>query len=314
MSLTQAEVLVRTKDLSHEEWLENRRKGIGGSDIGAICGVNPWKSPMSVYLDKIGELPPVEENDAMHFGTLLEPIVAKEYALRTGYRVQQSNKMYQHPDYPWALANVDRIILNRKRGHGILEIKTASEYQAKEWADGNVPEQYQLQLQWYLWITGFKWGAFAALVGGNKFYSFEMERNDQIIEYMVDIAERFWHGVQNRIPPEFDGSNDSSNVLKILYPSSLPTEIDLTVPAADLVEQYETAVGEMKYWEAKKKAAENKLKALMGENERARIGDRVVSWKAQERRTVDAERLAEDHPEIYERYLKTSTYRTFRVK
>lgn len=315
MSLTQAEVLVRTKDLSREEWLENRRKGIGGSDIGAICGVNPWKSPMSVYLDKIGELPPVEENDAMHFGTLLEPIVAEEYKRRTGYMVQRRNFMYQHPDYPWALANVDRIILNKERGHGILEVKTASEYHAKDWADGIVPDQYILQLQWYLWITGFTWGAFAVLVGGNKFFSHEMERNDNIIGYMVEAAKKFWHGVQNRIPPEIDGSDDSSNVLKMLYPVAIPkSEVDLTVPASELIEELDKAKENEAYWATRRQEIENKLKELIGANERARIGDRIITWKQVKSYRLDRKALERDYPDIVSQYLKPCEKRTFRVK
>lgn len=315
MSLTQAEVLIRTKDLSKDEWLEWRRKGIGGSDIGAICNVNPWKSAMSVYLEKLGELPPVEENDAMHFGTVLEPIVAQEFAKRTGCKVRRHNFMDHHPDYPWALANVDRIIIDKKRGNGVLEVKTASEYSNGEWSGGIVPEQYQLQLQWYLWITGLKWGAFAVLVGGNKFYSFETERNEDIIKVMADTAEKFWFGVQNRIPPEFDGSPDSGNVLRMLYPTSKPdSEIDLTVPAAELLEGLEKAKQEESFWKSQREEAENKLKGLIGENERARVGDVLITWKASERRTVDSPRLKAEQLDIYERYLKTSISRTFRVK
>lgn len=314
MSLTQAAVLVPTKGLSEEEWLEYRRRGIGGSDIGAICGVNPWKSPMSVYLDKIGDLPPVTENEAMHFGKKLEQLVADEYKERTGHRIERRNFMYQHPEKPWALANVDRVIYDRERGPGVLEVKTASEYSKSDWASGIVPEQYQLQLQWYLWIMGYEWGAFAVLVGGNKFYSYEMERNETIISYMVDIAERFWYGVQHRIPPAFDGSTDSDRVLKALYPSSVDNEIDLTASAADLLEQYEKAKAEKTYWESVMNNAENQIKGLMQDAERARVGDRLVTWKSQTRESVDVKWLAEELPDVYKQYLKQSSSRVFRVK
>lgn len=314
MSLAQAEVLVRTKDLTKDEWLGFRRKGIGGSDIGAICGVNPWRSAMSVYLDKLNELPPIEENDAMHFGTKLESLVADEYKERTGHRVERRNSMYHHQKHEWALANIDRIILDKVRGDGILEVKTASEYSNKDWSEGIVPEQYQLQLQWYLWVTGLQWGAFAVLVGGNKFYTYELDRDETTISYMVDIAEKFWYGVQNRIPPAFDGSEDSKNVLKTLYPMSERTEIDLTVPAADLFEKYEKTKTEEAYWSDKKSEAENLIKEMIGNNERARIGESIITWKSAERHTVDSKRLQAEQPDIYERYLKTSSSRTFRVK
>ncbi|WAH35010.1 YqaJ viral recombinase family nuclease [Alicyclobacillus dauci] len=315
MSLTQAEVLVRTSGLSHDEWLANRRKGIGGSDIGAICGVNPWKSPLSVYLDKIGELPPVEENDAMHFGTLLEPVVADEYKRRTGYAVQRRNFMYQHPDYPWALANVDRIILNKQRGHGILEVKTASEFQSKEWSEGIVPEQYILQLQWYLWITGFQWGAFAVLVGGNKFYSHEMERNEDIIGYMVESAKEFWERVETRNPPPIDGSADSTKILSALYPQSRP-DSSTTLPneAAEWIRMYREALDNEKAAKEQKELAVNKLKAMMRDNEIARYGDHKITWKSHVQQDFDKKAFANEHPELFAKYASNKTIRKFLVK
>ncbi|MFX4303043.1 YqaJ viral recombinase family protein [Alicyclobacillus tolerans] len=316
MALTKADVLARTTEMSQEEWKALRRKGIGGSDIGAICGVNPWRSAYSVYLDKIGELPEKEPNDAMLFGTLIEPIVADVFVERTGYKVQRRNAILQHPDHPWAIANVDRIILSKERGNGVLEIKTASEYQAKQWEEGNVPEQYILQLQWYLFVTGFRWGAFAALVGGNKFFCHEMERDEVLIENMLTIAKDFWHCVETKTPPTMDGSEDATNVLKILYPTSRPeTEIELDAPEAkQWVEQLEQAKAAKKEAEALEREAENHLKALMGETEIARIGEHKITWKTVISRTLDKKALESDHPEILEKYMKESVSRRFTLK
>lgn len=308
-----AERLISTKGISHDEWLEKRRLGIGGSDIGAICGVNPYKSPISVYLDKIGELPPLEENEAMHFGNQLEQVVADEYAERTGYKVQKRNAIFHHAKYPWALANVDRVILGDKRGVGVLEVKTASEYQAKQWSEGIVPEQYILQLQWYLWITGYTWGAFAVLVGGNKFFTHEMERDDHLIGNMIMIAAEFWKKVENCTPPAFDGSKDSESVLKMMYPDSLGTEIDLS-DRSKLLTDYEEAKEQEAFWEAKKNTAENQIKALLGTNERARVGDQLITWKTQIINRIDSTRLKAELPEIYAQYLNASSSRPFKVK
>lgn len=316
MAITKADVLAKTKEMSLDEWKQTRRRGIGGSDIGAICGVNPWRSAYSVYLEKIGELPDTEPNDAMIFGTLIEPIVADVFAERTGYKVQRRNAILHHPDHPWAIANVDRIILSKERGNGVLEIKTASEYQTKQWEEGNVPETYILQLQWYLFVTGFQWGAFAALVGGNKFFYHEMERDEVLIENMLMIAKDFWHYVETKTPPPIDGSEDATNVLKILYPTSRPeTEMELDAPEAKLwVEKLKQAKAAKKEAEALEREAENHLKAMMAETEIARIGEHKITWKTVVSRSLDKKALEADHPEILEKYMKESVIRRFTFK
>ncbi|MBO8169318.1 MAG: YqaJ viral recombinase family protein [Thermoanaerobacteraceae bacterium] len=314
----QAVRLINTIDLSREEWLAWRRKGIGGSDIGAICGVNPWKSPVAVYLEKVGEVKEDrEDNEAMHFGRVLEDVIAKEFSRRTGYKVQRRNAILQHPKVEWALANIDRLILAKDSddGNGILEIKTANEYARGDWEEGKIPDQYLLQLQWYLFVTGLKWGYFATLVGGNKFYHYRVERDDEIIEYLVKICGDFWKMVQDRTPPEMDGSQSSTEVLKFLYPESKPESIiELPPTAEELIAEYEAAAADEKAAKERKEAAANKIKALMGENETAWAGDRKVSWKTVVSNRFDSKRFKKDYPELYEMYAKQSQYRRFSIK
>ena len=72
------EVLVKTADLSREEWLRWRTKGIGGSDASIIAGLNPYKSVYQLWQEKRGMMPFEEaENDFTHFGTVLEPVVKR---------------------------------------------------------------------------------------------------------------------------------------------------------------------------------------------------------------------------------------------
>lgn len=315
----QAIRLINTIDLSREEWLKWRRKGIGGSDVGAICGVNPWRSAVAVYLEKIGELKAEdqEDNEAMYFGRILEDVIAKEFSRRTGYKVQRRNAILQHPKVEWALANIDRLILAGEDddGNGILEIKTASEYARGDWEEGKIPDQYLLQLQWYLFVTGLKWGYFATLVGGNKFYHYRVDRDDEIIEYLVKICGDFWKMVQDRTPPPMDGSDSSSEVLNILYPQSKPDSIiELPPTAQELVKKYEQAVADEKAAKARKDEAANKLKALLGEHEVGWAGERKVSWKSITSTWFDSKRFKEEHPDLYAQYAKESQYRRFSIK
>ena len=108
------------------EWLKERQKGIGGSDVGAIMGVNKWKSAFEIYLDKPEEITEEKESsEAAHFGTILEDIVAKEFTLRTGKKVRKDNRHLVHKNYPFMVANIDRRIVGE---NAILECKTANSF------------------------------------------------------------------------------------------------------------------------------------------------------------------------------------------
>jgi putative phage-type endonuclease len=311
----QAIRLVNTTDLSTEEWLSWRRRGITGSDVGAICGVDKYKSAIAVYLEKTGQAVEREDNEAMHFGRLLEEVVADEFSRRTGYKLQRRNAILQHPEKEWVLGNIDRLILDAERGNGVLEIKTASEYVRKEWEEGDIPEAYQLQLQWYLYITGLTWGAFAVLIGGNTFRYHIVERDDELIYLAVQICEHFWHHhVLARIPPLPDGSETTAELLTRMYPEG---EADSTTvlpdEAEELIAQWEQAERDIQEAEQRKRKAENHLKALIGRHEIGLTPAHRVTWKNIARRTVDVKALKEKRPDIYKQFVRPAVSRRFSI-
>ena len=108
------EIIVDVKDLTHEEWLNWRRKGIGGSEVGAICGLSKYKSAYAIYLSKIDELPYEKQSEQAHFGDVLEEVVAREFARVTGKKVRKKNKMLRHKDHNFMLANIDRLVVGEK--------------------------------------------------------------------------------------------------------------------------------------------------------------------------------------------------------
>lgn len=310
----QALRLVNTSNLSHEEWLDWRRKGITGSDIGAICGVNPWSSPMTVYLDKIGELPAKNDNDKMLFGRLYEPVIAKEFSKRTGLKVEQRNAILQHPEIPWALASIDRLIIDKQKGNGVLEVKTASAYAKKDWESAKVPEQYMLQLQWYMFVTGLKYGYFAVECG-HEYFQHYIERDDELINLVLEkFIKPFWLLVENRTPPVIDGSTASSELLSKMYPDSVSgSQLVLPDEAKDLLTKYEEAKADEDAAKARKDEAANKLKDILGSNERGLIGERKVIWSTVITNRVDTKTLKAEQPDIYKKYVKETKSRRFTV-
>lgn len=149
-------VLVETADLSEEDWLDYRRRGIGGSDVSAIFGTSPFRTARDLYYDKLN-IASVEDDEgnwvAMEMGHLLEPLVAKIFERKTGYRVYQIKKMFQHPQYPWMLADVDYFVELPDGTTAILEIKTTN-YNARDnwWMNGKetVPVYYESQGRHYM--------------------------------------------------------------------------------------------------------------------------------------------------------------------
>lgn len=180
-----------TKEMTTEEWQTFRRSGIGGSDIAAICGLNKWRSPIDVYLSKV-EGDTVEENGRMYWGKQLEAIVAAEFDKRHAeYRVERCNAILRHPQYRFAIANVDRMIEHLDTSRGVLEIKTTSAFNAKAW-DDTVPLEYQAQGQWYLAVTGLSHVWFAVLIGGQEYREYRVERDEGVIKSLLETAKHFW--------------------------------------------------------------------------------------------------------------------------
>lgn len=310
----QAVRVANTKSLTRDQWIEVRRRGIGGSDMAAICGLNPWRSPMHVYLDKLQAAPEQEDNEAMYFGRVLEDVVAKEFKDRNKARIQRVNAVLRHKDKPFLLANVDRLVLDREAGNSILEIKTTSAYRAKDWAEG-APDHVKIQAMHYLGVTGLENAFIAALIGGQKYVQYVIERDEETIEYLQKIAADFWALVEQRTPPELDGSDSSTGVLNFLYPESQAgLEIELPDEAAQLLRDYDYAAEKVKEWGDAKDRAANELKALLGEAETGRYGDRKVSWKSVQTTRLDTKALKAKLPEVYEAYTATSSSRRFTVK
>ncbi|TWT04630.1 YqaJ viral recombinase family protein [Planomicrobium sp. CPCC 101079] len=309
-----AESLISTQEMSRAEWLEQRRKGIGGSDVSAIAGLNKWKSPIGVYLDKTGQSPD-EDNagEAAYWGNVMEYIVAQEFSLRTGMRVRKRNAILQHPEHSFMLANVDRLIVGKKEG---LECKTASEYLKGDWEDEEVPAAYLLQCQHYMAVTGYKAWHIAVLIGGNKFIHKRIERDEELIQYLIGIEKDFWENhVLAEVPPVFDGSDASSELLKALYPQAEPTsEINLPGDVEQMLEAMDQLAEDIKAFETQKKKYENRIKALLGENEKGYTLKRVVTWKNYETNRIDSKRLKAEQPDLYKKYTNTSTARRFIVK
>lgn len=291
-----ARVLARTTGLSREEWLQVRRQGIGSSDAPAVCGLDPYRKPIQVYLDKLGLEEERPESEAAEWGRLLEDLIAVEFARRTGKKVRRFNAILQHEAYPWMLAEPDREV----SGRAILEVKTTGVGHLKEWDNGQVPERVMVQVQHQLEVTGADLAYVAVLVGGQRLLIREVWPDKELAKALVQIEDRFWNGhVVPRVPPPPDDSEAYSRAMAALYPGQAGATIALPPEASDLIDLYRNAQGMLRYWEQAKQRAENALKAMMGNATVGLLGGKpAVRWTRYTTQVLDQQALREAHPEI----------------
>lgn len=295
------------------EWLKERQKGIGGSDVGAILGVNKYKTPFQIYLEKTQEIKEVQESsEAAYWGTELEDMVAREFAKRTGKKVRRDTKHFASEKYPFMVANIDRRVVGEK---AILECKTVNQFGAKEWEGGEIPASYLVQVQHYIYVTGAEKAYIACLIGGQKFIWKEIERDDELIEMIINAEKDFWKLVEEKTPPALDGSSAAEKYLKERFKDVQEgTKVALDSEHKEMIEEYLNLKEQIKELEQETKALENSLKLKIGDNEAGYIDNFLVNWKGYSRTSIDFKKLKEEQPEIYDKYLKKSKYRKFEIK
>jgi putative phage-type endonuclease len=256
---------------SRESWLAARNLGIGASESAALFGLSPWISPFALWAEKTGLAPREDSSsEAMRWGLLLEAPIAEAYR-------QDSGRQLWTPPSPFCVAvdrdlevlraTPDRWIIEAEGhdGRGVLEIKNVDGSKASAWDDGP-PIHVQVQVQHQLAVTGFRWAAVAALIGGNRLRTWDVERNDDFIaELRVKVAE-FWARVTSKQAPDVDGSESTARALKALHPKDNGVEVALPEDASTWWAQFEQAKDDEKDAKERKVAAENKLRAAMADN------------------------------------------------
>ena len=308
----EAKIIADTKDMSKIEWLKHRQAGIGGSDASCIAGLNPWKSAIQLYMDKKEENPQEQKSLRMELGNRLEGLVAELFTEATGLKVRNVNGILKNYKYPFAIANIDRAIVGEK---AFLECKTTNSYALKEWEEG-VPAHYEIQCLHYMAITGATHCYIAALIGNSDFIWHKIERDQETIDYLMQIERDFWeNNIEKDVVPMPDGSDAYSEYLKKKYDKSngQVIELHLLENGVDKLNRYDEIVADIKVLESEKKLIEQEIQLHMEEFEVAKIGDRKVTWKSSSRNTIDSKKLKAEMPDIAQQYMKTSTSRTFRV-
>lgn len=308
------------RNMTENDWQEYRQqqKGIGGSDVATILGLNPYKTPFTLWLEKTGQIEPAKvENEYVEWGNILEPVIRDKFAKETGFEVYENPYVLQHDDHDFMVANIDGEVIDPEYGgkSGVLEIKTASERMKADWIDGP-PNHYMLQIQHYLAVLGpeYEYAYVAVLIGGNHFKYFKIERDDYVIDQIISAEKNFMLLVENHTPPEISGHSADSDWLADTFPQANDEEGELSKELFGLSMRYTELQKEIKILQEEADYIKNRVK-LEAKDYKILKNDLIkISMPTIKKTSFDSKRFASDHPDLYEEYkTKVSSYRSFTV-
>jgi len=286
-----------------------RSEIIGGSDIAAIVGVSRYKTPLQLWAEKKGILKR-ETTEAMELGTELEGFVAKKFEKVTGLVVRRDRKEFKHKEYPYLVGHIDRRIVGQNE---LLECKTTSAWKAKEWVDDEIPEEYILQVNWYLGLTGMEKGYIACLIGGQKFIWKVIHFDQELYEACVKSAVDFYENYLTKDNPPVAVADDNPILAEIYKDSGMAMAVyEGDAPEINkMLDERELLSLHIRNLEKQKGDIEAKIKQFLGENNAGETDKYRFYWKETRKKVIDYNRLKED--KIFEDYAKEIIYRNFRI-
>ena len=309
MKVTPTGVLVAPSGIPEDEWLALRKTGIGGSDIGALLGMNKYTSPYELYLDKRGELPEMPRSEflerAAMWGHLHEPLIAARFAETHGVKTRRVG-LIRHEDEAWRLANLDRQVAGCPDGPCLLEIKNRSAWKAADWGPSGdpegVPDSEALQTHWYLGVTGYRHAHVGVLINGNDDRYYRVEADDELAADVTSMARKFWQRVLDGDPPPVDGSSAATDLMATLWPAKPGAEVVIDRAAvAPLLLERDLIAAEAE--SLKERAAEvaNRLAMILADAEAA-VWDGEVLFTRKQNGVFAPKRFTEAHPDLAAKY------------
>ncbi len=305
-------MVTEIKYSTHEEWLDIRSKFIGGSDAGAVVGMNPYKSRYSLWAEKTNKVPPFEGNTTTRVGAYLEQLVAEMFEEETGKKVRKKNSTMVNDLYPFACANVDRMIVGEK---AFLEIKTTNSFPIMKSLRNSeeFPEAYYCQVVHYLAVTGLEKAYLAVLINCRELKIYEMERDQAEIDALMGAEEAFWKLVETETPPSVDGDESTTETLKTLYPNANGETVDLFAYNS-LLDQYCDLTSQIKALSDLKEEVGNRVKEFMKEAGKGESDRFSVSYANTTRKTFDAKRFSAENGNLnLDPYYNVTKSRIFKV-
>lgn len=256
---------------------KDRDKYIGGSDVGAIMGFNPYKSPYALWAEKVGLITPEDISDveSVWWGAQEESLVAKRFCMKTGKKVKRSAYEFACEEYPFLVAHVDRLVVKEP---AVLECKTTSSWNKWDYNGGEVPPAHYCQLMFYLHMTGLPTG-YLATKRDNQFYINTIAKDYEFIDLMMEKCIEFWHLVETKTPPEIDESESTAKALAQVYGQSDPEEEVSLAGFEDKLDALDTIKYNVGQMESLKREYENQIKEFMKTATKGTCEHYTVTWR-----------------------------------
>lgn len=282
---------------AREGFLQERKKGIGGTDMAVILGLSPYKTPLQLWLEKTGraeDIPQPDAEERMYWGTVLEDVVARRYADLNGCRIQRINDPLVHPG-GILRGNIDRAIINpaiagnvrvkdgRLTTDKILEVKTAHAMaqNSADWgAPGSdeIPQHYWIQVQTYLGLSQYPVADLAVLFGGQKLATYTIRADGDLFADLVSEAGAWWqkHIVAD-LPPEASTEDDARRLWKS-HVAGKEKIVDVLI--ADAVQQLAETKAAISALEQEEQDLRDVILSDFGDAEAiSYMGRKLATWK-----------------------------------
>ncbi len=306
-----AKKFISLEGITHEQWLDYRRKGIGGSDAGTICGLNPYRSLIELWADKTGRLPDKEDSEAMRIGRDLEQYVAERFCEETGKKVRRRNAMFRHDDHEFIIANIDREIVGEKAG---LECKTTNMFNKSDFENGEIPQYFYCQCMHYMNVMNYEKMYLAVLVMGKAFYWFEIPYDMNEGTTLLKMEIDFWNNyIIPDVRPEPDDSDSAKRTLDAVFKERSDNSVML-FEQEEMAAELARIKAEKKVIEAEEKRLQNLLVNSLEGNSFGITLNYELSYLLRKRSNIDGKKLREEFPEVYEKVKTESCYNVFGIK
>lgn len=295
--------------------IEKRHHGIGGSEVAAVLGISPWMTPLALYLKKTTQEVQVTtspDNSLLEAGHRLEPFIAHWYQDLTGSELIEPTETAIHPEYPFLIGHIDRLIPNENK---LLEIKFCLEYSRNKWGEpgtDEIPLHYITQVQHYLALTGCQLADIAVLFGGWDLKIYTVKRNNVLIEKQIQRCKIFWEEhVLKKIPPKPTTAHDYS----LRYPKDNGAFLEAPTEVIQIIERLKALKLAQKNVGEEINNLEGKIKSSLGEHSgfRDNQGNKLITWNTVHRCSLNAQQIKQAHPEIYQQCSKQSSTRSIRL-
>ena len=302
---------ISTLEMTHDEWLKRRFESIGASESGSILGINPWKTAVDVYYEKVDRVTDFSDNLNMWLGRELEPVIKKRFEEETGYKVRNDHKIRVDKEHSFLTTNLDGMVVGEK---------VPVEYKALGRWDGEIPDYYFSQVQHQMMVAEAEYAYFVVLLlsGRKEFIIEKVDRNDEFVESMRSEEIAFWmEHVEKEIPPEPETLKDVKNIYSDANKgATLEVKDKQLQHKISLLIDTRVQVGDLKM------TCDNIQKEilnLMGENEYlidGNTGEQIATWKQGNLvNKFNMAKFKEENPDLHSQYVEYKPgYRRFLIK